>query len=113
MRGLCWRGLDETEGSMLEGEFEKDEIIEALKEVEGNKAPGPDGFTMAYFQKCWSVLEGDILAFFKDFHSQCVFEKSLNTTFLCLIPKKINAVNIKDFCWLRCWLIGFEEFWIN
>ena len=38
------------------------------------------------------------MAFFKDFHWQCVFEKSLNATFLCLIPKKTNAVNIKDFC---------------
>ena len=37
------------------------------------------------------------MAFFKDFHSQFVFEKYLNATFLCLIPKKINAVNIKDF----------------
>ena len=37
------------------------------------------------------------MAFFKDFHRQCVFEKSLNATFLCLIPKKTNAVNIKDF----------------
>ena len=27
----------------------------------------------------------------------CVFEKSLNATFLCLIPKKVNATNIKDF----------------
>ena len=37
------------------------------------------------------------MAFFKDFHIQCVFEKSLNTTILCLIPKKTNAFNIKDF----------------
>ena len=35
--------------------------------------------------------------FFADFHSHCIFEKSLNATFLCLIPKKIKAVNIKDF----------------
>ena len=54
---------------MLEREFEKEEIIEALKEAEGDKAPGPDGFTMPFFQKCWSVLEGDVMAFFKDFHS--------------------------------------------
>ena len=82
---------------MLEREFEKEEIIEALMEAEGDKAPGPNGFSMAFFHKCWSVLEGDVMAFFKDFHSQCVFEKSLNATFLCLIPKKTNAVNIKDF----------------
>ena len=32
-----------------------------------------------------------------DFHRTCIFEKSLNATFLCLIPKKIIAINIKDF----------------
>ena len=26
-----------------------------------------------------------------------LFEKYLNATFLCLIPKKVSAVNIKDF----------------
>ena len=95
--GLEFACLDEIERSMLEREFEKEEIIEALKEVEGDKALRPDGFTIAFFQKCWSVLKGDILAFFKYFHQQCVFKKYLNATFLCLIPKKTNAVNIKDF----------------
>ena len=36
--------------------------------------------------------------FFADFHKECNFEKSLNATFLCLIPKKLSAVNIRDFC---------------
>ena len=43
------------------------------------------------------MLERDILAFFADFHKKCIFEKSLNATFLCLIPKKTNAVNFRDF----------------
>ena len=50
--GLELACLDKTERSMLEREFEKEEIIEALKEAEGDKASGPDGFTMAFFQKC-------------------------------------------------------------
>ena len=37
---------------MLEREFEKEEIIEALKEAKGDKAPRPDEFTMAFYQKC-------------------------------------------------------------
>ena len=37
------------------------------------------------------------MAFFADFHRHGIFEKSLNATFLCLIPKKTNAINIKDF----------------
>jgi hypothetical protein len=24
-----------------------------LREMNGDKAPGPDGFSMAFFQKCW------------------------------------------------------------
>ena len=95
--GLEFASLGYSYHFSLEREFEREEIIAALWEAEGDKAPGPDGFTMAFFQKCWSVIGEDVMAFFVDFHRQCIFEKSLNATFLCLIPKKINVVNIKDF----------------
>ena len=95
--GLDFASLDESNRFSLEREFDRGEIIAALREAEGDKAPGPDGFTIAFFQKCWCLIEEDVMAFFAKFHSQCIFEKSLNATFLCLIPKKINAINIKDF----------------
>ena len=56
-----------------------------------------DGFTMAFFHKCWSVVEKDVMDFFDYFHWHSVFERSLNASFLTLIPKKCNAINIKDF----------------
>ena len=31
------------------------------------------------------------------FHAHAVFEKSLNATFLALIPKKFDAVDVQDF----------------
>lgn len=95
--GLEFVRLDDSDWFSLEREFEREEIIVAFQEAEGDKAPGLDGFTMAFFQKCWCVIERDVLAFFANVHRQCIFEKSLNATFLCLIPKKINAVNIKDY----------------
>ena len=95
--GLDFASLDESDRFSLQREFDGEEIIAALQEAEGDKAPGHDGFTIAFFQKCWCVIEEDVMAFFADFHSQCIFEKSLNAISLCLIPKKINAVNIKDF----------------
>ena len=79
--GLEFANLDEIDRVTLEREFEKEEIIAALREAKGDKAPGPDGFTMAFFQKCWCVLEKEILAFFVDCHKECIFEKSLNVTF--------------------------------
>jgi hypothetical protein len=65
--------------------------------LQGDKAPGPDGFTMAFFQKCWRIVEDDIMAFFGEVFEFCKFEKSLNATFISLIPKKVNALNIHDF----------------
>ena len=43
------------------------------------------------------MLEEDVMAIFVDFHRTRIFEKSLDASFLCLIPKKTNAINIKDF----------------
>ena len=37
------------------------------------------------------------MAFFDYFHRSSDFERSLNASFLSLIPKKSNALNIKDF----------------
>ena len=37
------------------------------------------------------------MAMFHNFHTQAMFEKSLNASFLALIPKKVDAVAIKDF----------------
>ena len=37
------------------------------------------------------------MAFFDNFHRCSEFEWSLNASFLSLIPKKNNALNIKDF----------------
>ena len=37
------------------------------------------------------------MAFFDHFHRSAEFERSLNASFLSLIPKKNNALNIKDF----------------
>ena len=37
------------------------------------------------------------MAIFHNFHTQATFEKSLNASFLALIPKRIDAVEIKDF----------------
>ena len=36
------------------------------------------------------------MAFFEHFHCHSVFERSMNASFLSLIPKKSNALNIKD-----------------
>jgi hypothetical protein len=95
--GLPFASIGAAARAHLERPFELEEVVQVLKDVQGDKAPGPDGYTMAFFQKCWSVLEKDVMDFFGEVHTYCKFEKSLNTTFLSLIPKKVDATNIRDF----------------
>ena len=95
--GLDFASSGEDDRLSLEREFSKEEVSQVLAEMEGEKALSPDGFIIAFFHKCWRVVEANVMAVFKHFHRYSVFERSLNASFLSLIPKKSNVVNIKDF----------------
>ena len=97
MEGLEFDQIDGLERGWLERRFEKEEILLAVNELAGDKAPGPDGFSKAFFHHCWRVVESDVLAIFEEFYQHSKFEKSLNATFIALIPKKNDASNIRDF----------------
>ncbi|WMV33858.1 hypothetical protein MTR67_027243 [Solanum verrucosum] len=48
-------------------------------------------------QKPFEEDEEDVMATIQNFHSQEVFEKSLNATYIALIPKKNGAKELRDF----------------
>jgi hypothetical protein len=93
--GLSFRSIDADESIWLEREFEE-KVWDVVRVMDRDKAPGPDGFTMAFFQKCWEILKNDLMAIFAEFHNRGQFEKSLNATFVSLIPKKTCAMDVKD-----------------
>jgi hypothetical protein len=49
MDNQAFLSIDEEEKVWLEKEFEEMEVWEVMKGMEGDKAPGPDGFTMVFF----------------------------------------------------------------
>jgi hypothetical protein len=95
--GLSFSSIDAKESIWLEWEFEEQEVWDVVRDLNGDKAPSPDGFTMVFFQKCWGVLKQDIMGVFSEFHNRRQFEKSFNATFVSLIPKKADAMDVKDF----------------
>ncbi|WMV18956.1 hypothetical protein MTR67_012341, partial [Solanum verrucosum] len=60
--GNCRGGhiISEEDNLMLQKEFEDQEIWESVKLCAGDKAPGPDGYTMAFFTHCWEVIGGEV-----------------------------------------------------
>ena len=97
MEGLEFDHIGDMERVWLERKFEREEILQVVSDLDGDKAPGPDGFTTAFYHHCWRVVEKDVLAVFEEFFQRCKFKKSLNATFIALIPKKNDASNIRDF----------------
>ena len=52
---------------------------------------------MGFFQCCWDILHPDVMTVLNYFHGLCSFEKSLNATFVSIIPKKTEVLEVKDF----------------
>ena len=88
--------ISTEDAAWLERPFGEEEVVGVLKAFNGDKAPGPDGFPMAFFQSCWDVVHNEVMESIKYFHEVGTFTKSLNATFLTLIPKKV-AAEVKDF----------------
>ncbi|RVX18605.1 Transposon TX1 uncharacterized 149 kDa protein [Vitis vinifera] len=97
IEGLHLQSLNSSEAEGLELPFTEEEIHSARLEMNGDKAPGSDEFTVAFWQFCWDFVKEEIVDLFKEFYEQRSFVKSLNTTFLILIPKKRGAEDLGDF----------------
>ena len=97
LEGLNFSKLEELEAARLELPFSKEEVHIALFDLNGDKAPRPDGFTTNFWQFSWDIVKLDIMDFFKDFHKRGRFGKSPNSTFFGVDPKKGGAEELKYF----------------
>ena len=61
------------------------------------KAPRPDGFTIDFFKACWDLVKLDVWAVVEDSRSSSSILKSLNSTFIALIPKQEDVVTPSKF----------------
>ena len=95
--GLPFALISSEEANWLERPFENEEIFNVVSNMNGDKSPELDGFPMAFYHACWSILWDDLLAVFAELYEYGSFERSLNATFLSLIPKRTNVVEVKDF----------------
>ncbi|RVX10936.1 putative mitochondrial protein [Vitis vinifera] len=53
--GLDFASVPSLEAQALEVPFIEEEVLAALSCLNGDKAPGPNGFSMAFWQACWDV----------------------------------------------------------
>ena len=97
MSSMEFDGIESEEAARLEEMFSMEEVYLAISELNGDKAPGPDGFPIAFWQFCWEFVKDEIIGFFKDFYERGKFVRSLNSTFLVLVPKKGRTDDLRDY----------------
>jgi hypothetical protein len=69
--GIQFDTISDEDALWLERPFEENEIESVVQSCNGDKAPGPDGFSLAFFQHCWSIVRNDIQSVCQEFHEHC------------------------------------------
>ncbi len=52
----------------LERLFDEVEVLNVVKGFNGDKASGPDGLSLAFFQACWSIVRAVVMVECQEFH---------------------------------------------
>ena len=81
--------LDDHKGILMV-DFSRDEICDAIFSIYQDKSPGPDGMNLAFYQRYWDIVSGDVISACLGYLNNINLPPNLNDTTLVLIPKKIN-----------------------
>jgi hypothetical protein len=77
--------------------FSSKEIYDIILDLPTDKAPGPDGFNNLFFKKSCHIIRGDMYKLCQDFFHHQADLKSINHSFITLVPKKDNPESVNDF----------------
>lgn len=83
--------------SILRAPYSADEVLVALKQMHPLKAPGPDGMCPLFFQTYWHIVGPAVTVLVLSVLRGGDIPKSINKTFIVLIPKKKEPDKMSDF----------------
>jgi len=89
--------VNEEENQKLNSEVSEEELKETLFSFQKDRSPGPDGWTIEFFQELYEILGKDILRVVEDSRQSGRIPASINSTFIALIPKIDNPSSLDDF----------------
>ncbi|GJT55301.1 RNA-directed DNA polymerase, eukaryota, reverse transcriptase zinc-binding domain protein [Tanacetum coccineum] len=94
--------LLEEEALIMVSEVHDKEIKDAMFDIGENRAPGPDGFTSAFYKHSWSIVGKDICQAIREFFNTGKLLGELNATLITLIPKINNPIKVSDYRPIAC-----------
>lgn len=89
--------LTEEEQKFLTRKFSLDELKEAIFGMDRNKAAGPDGFNIEFYQHFWEMVKMDLFALLEEFYDNKLDIDRLNYGTISLLPKGSDADRIQKY----------------
>jgi mannosylglycoprotein endo-beta-mannosidase len=89
--------LSEEDNRVLLEPFTEEEVHLALKMMVKNKAPGPDGVPVEFYQACWPLVKHDIMRLFNDWQTGVLNLYRLNFGMIILLQKSPEADVIQKY----------------
>ena len=77
--------------------FSKDEVKAAIRGLNSEGAPGPDGIPVFFYLECWDIVGAEVMAMIEDFRVGRCNMDWLNKAYIILLPKVEGAELIGDF----------------
>lgn len=74
-----------------------EEIILSINSFKPYKAPGLDGLHPFYYQKYWDTVGPSVTTLCRKVFKNGIMPDQINETHICLIPKKKEAKELRDF----------------
>lgn len=68
-----------------------------IKTLPNDKSPGLDGFSNEFLKKCWPLIKQDFYQLCEAFYRNSVCLKSINSSYITLIPKIDGAQSFLNF----------------
>ena len=77
--------------------FSEKEVKVAIRGLNSEGAPGPDGIPVFFYTECWAKVGPDVMATIEEFRAGRCNMDQLNRAYIVLIPKVQGAERIGDF----------------
>ena len=94
--------LPEEASTELIRPITSEEIKQSMFSIDGEKAPGPDGFTSHFFKIAWTIVGREVVNAVQHFFHTSKLLPVFNSTIITLVPKCQNPNSIKDFRPISC-----------
>ena len=74
-------------------------ICATIKEINSEKASGPDGFPGLFYTTYWEIIKEDVVSLATNFFTLGILWPRLNETNIVLMPKSNSPAKLNDYCW--------------